>query len=58
MPRMQIWAAFPAHVKEQGLTLGGLQELYEQVGLCVHGPVPGTSGSGCWTVSTVWSVYI
>lgn len=30
MLSMQLWAAFPEHVKQQGLTLEGLQRLYEQ----------------------------
>lgn len=31
VPCLQVFAAFPEHVKEQGLTLEGLQRLYEQV---------------------------
>lgn len=27
---VQVWAAFPAHIKQQGLTYEGLQQLYAQ----------------------------
>lgn len=27
----QVWATFPAHVKQEGLTLEGLQQLYAEV---------------------------
>lgn len=33
---VQVWAAFPAHVKQQGLTFDGLQQLYAEVRGAAH----------------------
>lgn len=42
----QVWAAFPAHIKQQGLTYEGLQQLYAQASLWSF---------ICWQCSTVGS---